>query len=44
MKRGPSGTFAGKEIFMHGFYGKKLSDRNNLEDPDMNGRKLLKWM
>ena len=42
IKRGPSSTFAGKRgIHAWFLWEKKLSGRNNLEDLDMNGRKLM---
>jgi hypothetical protein len=34
----------GEQRYIEGFDGKKLRERNHLEDPDVDGRIILRWI
>jgi hypothetical protein len=37
-------TYLGREAVYAGFWWKKLRERNNLEDPGLDGRIILRWI
>ena len=41
---GACSAFEGEESCLHGFGGETLVERYNLEDPDKDGRIILRWI